>query len=134
MFLGNDSGICRRISEVRKVMGLTQQKFADDLKLSQSHIGAMELNTRKVPERIIKMICFTYGVSENWLKTGQGAMFDQDRDFRLEEVITNFKKLDSLLQDYVLKQIRLAVEYQEAWGNSAGLKGEYNCGPPADGE
>lgn len=95
-------------------MGLTQQKFAEGLKISQSHIGAMELNTRKVPERIIKMISFTYGVNENWLKTGTGEMFEQGRDFRLEELIANFKKLDGLLQDYVLKQVRLALEYQES--------------------
>ena len=59
------------------------------------------------------MICFTYGVNEKWLKTGKGAMFEEGRDFKLEEVISNFKKLDELLQDYVLKQIRLALEYQE---------------------
>jgi len=59
------------------------------------------------------MICFTYGVNEKWLKTGKGEMFEKDRDYKLEEVIANFKKLDELLQDYVLKQIRLALEYQE---------------------
>jgi len=56
---------------------------------------------------------FTYGVNEKWLKTGKGVMFEKGRDFKLEEVISNFKKLDELLQDYVLKQIRLTLEYQE---------------------
>jgi transcriptional regulator with XRE-family HTH domain len=111
--LGNDTGISQRIGEVRKVLKLTQQKFADGLKISKAHAGAMELGTRKVPERIIKMICFTYGVNEKWLKTGKGEMFEKDRDHKLEEVIKNFKKLDEHLQDYVLKQIRLALEYQE---------------------
>ena len=110
----NDTGVSQRIVEARKALGFTQKQFADDLKISQSHIGAMELHTRKVPERIIKMIAFTYGVNENWLKTGTGEMFEQGRDFRLEEVIANFKKLDGLLQDYVLKQVRLALEYQES--------------------
>jgi len=40
-------------------------------------------------------------------------MFKKDRDFKLEEVIDNFNKLDGLLQDYVLKQIRLILEYQQ---------------------
>jgi len=40
-------------------------------------------------------------------------MFEKDRDFKLEEVIENFSKLDELLQDYVLKQIRLILEYQQ---------------------
>ena len=108
--------INRRIGEVRKSLGLTQQKFAEDLKISQTHASALERNSRTIQERIIKMICFTYGVNEKWLKTGKGEMFEKGRDFKLEEVISNFKKLDELLQDYVLKQIRLALEYQEKAG------------------
>ncbi|MDR0442575.1 MAG: helix-turn-helix domain-containing protein [Treponema sp.] len=111
--MDNYSGINRRIGEIRKALGLTQKKFAECLKVSKAHAGAMELGNRKVPERIIKMICFTYRVNEKWLKTGKGEMFEKGRDFRLEEVIANFKKLDELLQDYVLKQIRLTLEYQE---------------------
>jgi len=111
--LDSDAKISRRIGEVRKTLGLTQQKFAEDLKISQTHASALERNSRTIQYRIIKMICFTYGVNENWLKTGKGEMFEKGRDFRLEEVIANFKKLDELLQDYVLKQIRLALEYQE---------------------
>ena len=111
--MGNDAEINRRIGEIRKVLRLTQQKFAEGLKVSKAHAGAMELGTRRVPDRIIKMICFTYGVNEKWLKTGKGTMFEEGRDFKLEEVIANFKKLDDLLQDYVLKQIRLTLEYQE---------------------
>ena len=111
--MDSDAKISRRIGEIRKTLGLTQQKFAEDLKISQTHASAFERNTRTIHERIIKMICFTYGVNENWLKTGKGEMFDKGRDYKLEELIANFKKLDELLQDYVLKQIRLALEYQE---------------------
>ena len=104
--------LSQRIIEIRKALDLTQVEFADDLKISQSHVGALEKGTRKIPERIIKLICFTYNVNENWFKTGKGDMFKKGRDFKLEEVIKNFNKLDELLQDYVLKQIRLALEYQ----------------------
>jgi len=117
LLLNSDVKISRRIGEVRKTLGLTQQKFAEDLKISQTHASALERNSRAIQDRTIRMICFTYGVNENWLKTGKGEMFEKGRDFRLEEVIANFKKLDELLQDYVLKQIRLALEYQEKTKN-----------------
>ena len=105
--------IGQRIRDIRKALRLTQQDFSNDLKISQSHAGAMELGTRKVPERIIKMICFTYKVNENWLKHGKGNMFIKNHDSKLEEVIKNFNKLDELLQDYVLKQLKLVLEYQQ---------------------
>jgi len=111
--LGYNAGISRRICEIRKTFGLTQEKFAKNLKISTSFVGALERNTRTIHERTLKMICYTYGVNENWLKTGKGEMFEKGRDYKLEEVIKNFKKLDELLQDYVLKQISLALEYQE---------------------
>ncbi|GBU28044.1 hypothetical protein R84B8_01602 [Treponema sp. R8-4-B8] len=115
--MDSDVKISRRIGEVRKTLGLTQQKFAEGLKISQTHASALEHNSRTIQDRTLKMICFTYGVNENWLKTGKGEMFEKGRDFRLEEVIANFKKLDEHLQDYVLKQIRLALEYQEKLKN-----------------
>jgi len=112
--LDENTILSQRIGKIRKALGLTQVEFANDLKISPTHIGAMEKGTRKIPERIIKIICFTYQVNESWFKTGKGDMFKKGRDFKLEEVVKNFNKLDELLQDYVLKQIRLALEYQEA--------------------
>jgi transcriptional regulator with XRE-family HTH domain len=109
--------ISQRIKDIRKALRLTQKDFANELKISQSHAGAMETGTRKVPERIIKMICFTYNIDESWLKMGKGNMFKKSDDYKLEEVIKNFNKLDELLQDYVLKQIRLILEYQQLKDN-----------------
>jgi transcriptional regulator with XRE-family HTH domain len=103
----------QRIYAVRKTLGLTQKDFAERLNISKAYAGAIELNKRKINDRIIKIICFTYNVNEQWLRTGIGAMFNESDDHKLEEVIRNFKKLDALLQDYVLKQIHLALEYQE---------------------
>ena len=111
--MDRDTGISWRIGEVRKALGVTQQEFAEKLKISQTHVSSLERNSRTIQERFVKMICLTYGVNEKWLKTGNGAMFENGEDFKLEDVISNFKKLDDLLQDYVLKQIRLALEYQE---------------------
>ena len=111
--MDKNTGISWRIGEVRKALGLTQQKFAENLKISQTNASALERNSRGIPDRTIKLICLTYGVNEKWLKTSKGDMFEKNRDFKLDEVISNFKKLDDLLQDYVLKQIRLALEYQE---------------------
>ena len=113
IFLDKDMGMNWRIGKVRKALGLSQQKFAENLNISQAYASALERNSRTIQDRFLKMICFTYGVNEKWLRTGKGDMFEKDRDFKLEEVISNFKKLDDLLQDYVLKQIRLALEYQE---------------------
>jgi hypothetical protein len=43
--------------------------------------------------RIIKMICFSYWVNENWLKTGKSEMYKKGLDYKLEEVIAILKNL-----------------------------------------
>jgi len=106
-----DYEINQRVVKIRKKMGCTQKKFAEPLKISNSFQGEIETNHRKVNERLMKMICLTYGVSETWLKTGQGEMFDIGKDPRLERIIRNFNKLDQPLQDYVMDYLEWLVVY-----------------------
>ncbi|GHV60680.1 hypothetical protein AGMMS49587_02820 [Spirochaetia bacterium] len=108
-----DFGINQRIVQIRKNLHNSQGEFAEGLKLSRSFQGGIEANHRKVNDRLIKMICLTYGVNEIWLKTGAGEMFDLRNDAKLERIIRNFNKMDDLLQDYVMKYLDWLVEYYE---------------------
>jgi uncharacterized protein Usg len=54
-----------------------------------------------------------YGVNEDWLKHGDGEMFNNGVDLKIDKIIRDFRKLDGLLQDYVMQQIDLAVKYHE---------------------
>ena len=80
--MDKDTGISRRIGDVRNALDLTQKQFAEDLKISQTHASAIERNTRTIQDRIIKMICYTYGVNEKWLKTGKGPGFQAGRGYQ----------------------------------------------------
>ncbi|GHV83358.1 hypothetical protein AGMMS50212_07130 [Spirochaetia bacterium] len=111
-----DQQINKRVFEARHTLGFTQAKFAAGLKINASYLASIELGNRRVNDRIIKIISMTYGVNEEWLKSGAGSMFDKIEDFKLEQIINNFKKLDGLLQDYLLKQLDLLLEYQDAKG------------------
>jgi transcriptional regulator with XRE-family HTH domain len=105
--------INKRIAETRKALALTQQEFAEGIKISQTHMGALELGQRRVNERILKIVTLTYGVNVEWLRTGEGEMFINVDERKLEQLMQNFKKLDGLLQDYVLKQLDQLLDYQE---------------------
>jgi transcriptional regulator with XRE-family HTH domain len=110
--------INRRIIEARRALGLKQTELSEGIKMSQAYIGNIENGKRKVNDRFISLLVMTYGVNEEWLRTGTGKMFEKTVDPKTERIICNFKKLDGLLQDYVLKQVELAVEYQKKKGNS----------------
>ena len=107
----HDTGINQRVVKIRKILGYTQGKFAEPLKISRSFQGEIEKNHRKINGRLIKMICLTYGVNEAWLTTGAGEVFDTRKDPRLERIIRNFNTLDPPLQDYVLNYLDWLTEY-----------------------
>ncbi len=94
-----------RIRQVRHNLQLPQAKFAQAISISNGYIANIELGKRRVNERIIKLICASYDVSEAWLKTGNGAMFYRVPGDRLEKVLNLFKELTPSFQDYVLQQL-----------------------------
>jgi len=64
-----------RIKEVRKISGLTQQRFAERLNLKRNTIGNYEINLLEPSDRTIADICRVFNVNETWLRTGEGEMF-----------------------------------------------------------
>ena len=103
--------INQRVVKIRKTLGYTQKKFSEPLKISYSFLGGLEKTHRTVNDRLIKLICLTYSVNENWLKTGKGEMFDPEKDPRLERIIRNFNKLDTQLQNYVMDYLDWLTAY-----------------------
>ena len=90
-----------RIKDVRKALKLTQDEFAEKLGLTRGAITNIELHKTEPKPLLINLICTTYNVNENWLRTGEGEMFAElDRDEEIAAFVAqalkgeddNFKK------------------------------------------
>ena len=64
-----------RIKELRKALGLTQQKFADAIGVRQNTVAQYEMGRNPPNDTVITLICREFNVSEEWLRTGEGEMF-----------------------------------------------------------
>lgn len=64
-----------RIRILRKSLRLNQTEFGRRLGLQQGTIAGYETGTRVPSDAAILSICREYGVSELWLRTGEGDMF-----------------------------------------------------------
>ena len=64
-----------RIKELRKALGLTQQKFADAIGVRQNTVAQYEMGRNPPTDTVITLICREFNVSEEWLRTGEGDMF-----------------------------------------------------------
>lgn len=65
-----------RIKKVRKQLDLTQVAFAQKIGLKQNSIALIESGKRNISDQAILSICREFNVSESWLRTGQGEMFN----------------------------------------------------------
>lgn len=84
-----------RIKELRKAVGKTQQTFADALGVKRSTVATYEAGLQEASDRTISDICRVYNVSETWLRTGEGEMFEElDPDEELMRFVAKLVKDD----------------------------------------
>ena len=64
-----------RVKELRKTVDLTLEKFGKRLGVGKTAISKIEHGENGVTDQMIKLMVKEFGVSENWLRTGDGEMF-----------------------------------------------------------
>lgn len=63
-----------RIKKLRKYFDLTQKEFAERIGSTQNNIANYETGRRTPSAAAFNNICKTFGVSEEWLRAGEGEM------------------------------------------------------------
>ena len=66
-----------RIKLVRKDLEMTMEKFGEQIGVSKSAVNMLEKGTNTPSVQTIKAICREFNVSEDWLRNGEGEMYNQ---------------------------------------------------------
>jgi len=104
--------ILDRIRLVRKSLGLNQAEFAKRIGLTQTSMSMIELEKSVLTEKNIKLICVTFAVDEDWLRTGKGEMFGSMSPYE-KELIEVFGKLTEDTQSFILDMARNLLKRQK---------------------
>ena len=64
-----------RMKELRKALGLTQQEFSERIGVKRNTVAQYEMGRNPPNDTVITLICREFNVSEEWLRTGAGDMF-----------------------------------------------------------
>ena len=104
--------ILDRIRFVRKSLGFNQIEFARRIGLTQTSLSMIELEKSVLTEKNIKLICVTFAVDENWLRTGKGEMFGSMSPYE-KELIEVFGKLTEDTQSFILDMARNLLKRQK---------------------
>lgn len=66
-----------RIKILRKKLNLTQQQFADKIKVKRNTVATYEMGRSIPSDSAIALICKTFHVNEEWIRSGNGEMFEE---------------------------------------------------------
>lgn len=66
-----------RIKALRKELNLTQQEFANRINVKRNTVATYEMGRNQPIDAVISLICKTFHVNEDWLRSGNGEMFEE---------------------------------------------------------
>ena len=107
--------INERLKKVRIDQDLSQQKFADKIKLSANFINLIERGARNASDRTLNDVAAEFHVNLEWLKTGEGDMYDEESGDVIIEALKSEYNLDDIdIEKEDLSQIIYEVVNRKA--------------------
>lgn len=85
------SGISDRIQKIMDEKGINKSDFARIIKVDRSYASRIATGVREPSDRTISDICREFGVSEVWLRTGEGEMYLPKS--RSEQLVSFFSEI-----------------------------------------
>jgi transcriptional regulator with XRE-family HTH domain len=100
-----------RLIALRKALNLKQGEFAKKLSVKQSTWANIETGANPLSDRYIRLICLTFNVSEQWLRSGEGDMFITE-DPAVDEFLDIYRALSPPFRKMFLEYGRFLIEQQ----------------------
>lgn len=92
-----------RVKELRKRLGLSLEKFGENLGVGKTAISKIERGENNLSDQMFKSICREYGVREEWLRNGDGEPFGAQT--RNEEILMFANKVMAEEDDSFKKRL-----------------------------
>ena len=103
----------QRIKKLRKELKLTQNEFSSVITISSGQLACIETEKRVVNDRTIKLICDSFKINNEWLRTGKGEIFIDDKDIRYTKLVALYDTLKPKYQEFILDAINSFIKMQE---------------------
>lgn len=107
-----------RIKALRKELNLTAEAFGSRIGIVRSAISNIESGNRQPTNQFINSICREFNVNEQWLRTGEGEMFnDLSREQEIVKFVTSIMTDtdDDIRKATILAMSQLSPECWAAW-------------------
>jgi len=113
--------VSQRLIALRKHLKLNQTEFGQKLSLNHASISTIENGKTPLTESNIRLICFTFGVNEAWLRDGTGEMFDEEAllsDWE-KRLLGLFRELTPSAKEVIIDHVEKLVSLEKSISNKA---------------
>lgn len=118
-----------RVKALRKALDLTQQEFADRIRVKRNTVATYEMGRSGISDAAVSLICKEFNVNEEWLRTGEGEMFlDVSREEDIANLVVQLMadEPDSFRNRLISALARLSVDQWEVLESIANMMTESN--------
>lgn len=103
-----------RIKNIRNYHKMTQQEFADKIKVKRNTVATYEMGRSIPSDSAIALICREFNVNEEWLRNGTGEMF-QKKDYSFTELLSELDDSDDdFIKNFIKSYMALDENSKEA--------------------
>ena len=78
------------LTQLRTELGISQVALGNSVGLKKSTISGIESGRNALTDQVIRAICMAYNVREDFLRTGEGDMFNAKSDTALERLCDEY--------------------------------------------
>lgn len=100
-----------RIKRIRKENSMTQEEFAERLKIKRNTVATYEVGKSEPSDSAVVLICTVFNINEVWLRTGEGDPYLKKS--RSEEISEFIKQIeiedDTFKSDLILLLSQLST-------------------------
>lgn len=104
-----------RIKKIRKMLDMTQIEFSSKIGLSRNFIAQIETGAKIPSDRTISDICRVFNVNEEWIRTGNGEIFQNDDTDDYSEITTIIGEKDPKAKKAIIDYYHLTDSDKELW-------------------
>lgn len=100
-----------RIKQIRERLNLSQSELGARIGLNRSSISNLEKGERRITDKHIKLLRSELNISESWLRTGEGDMF-QTADGHSLDALEKLHPMHTLTRAFVEALISMPPEQE----------------------
>ena len=103
----------KRLKEIRKHFGLTQQELADKLSVNFNSVSQWERGVSNITDRVVNQICTLFNINKEWFVNGTGDMLNKSEDEKYVESFCESNGLSELEKGILMQYIKIPKDERE---------------------